>query len=223
MAAYDTQCGENVFLLQAAFQRDRAGEGFCFRARILRRVLRELQRDPRRVLAQLRHRLRKPPIDGAVHQQITEEKHEQRRCEAQNERAGEQPCPDARAEQPVLAVGIQLQHIAEEQNQQHQQQQKNQNGECSEKENAVAVPRVQEVQIERVEPTSRIAAKPGIRLTARRLRGGCETQHSSLKVPDLCGNPAIIGASARGPAPRQIGNAARFIKIGCISASGVAS
>ena len=76
----------------------------------------------------MRHGLREPPVDGAIHQQIAEEEHEQRGREAQDERAGEQTCPDMGAQQPILAVRIELQYIAAEQHQQQYQQQKDQDG-----------------------------------------------------------------------------------------------
>ncbi len=151
MTAYHAESGKDVLLVEAAVQGDGAGERFGFGAGIFLRILRELQCDAGGVFAQLRHRLREPAVDGAIQQQIAEEKHEQRWRETEDERAREQARPETRAEQPVLAVRVKLQHVAAEQHEQNDEQEEDENGKRGEKEDSVAVPRVQEAQIECIE------------------------------------------------------------------------
>jgi len=121
MAAYNAECGEDVLLLQATLKRRRASDSLRLRASILGGVLGELKRDACGVFTELRHRLREPAIDGAVHQQVAEQEHEQGGRKAKDERTGEQARADAGSEQAALAVRVQLEDIAREQDQKDQQ------------------------------------------------------------------------------------------------------
>ena len=105
-------------------QRAGSGDRLRLQSRIRSCIMLHLQHHAGRVLPQLRRRLRKPPVDRAVHQAKAEEKHECRRHQRDQSRAHRQTCAQSRSQRTAALIHEQLDDISDQQHQDRKQNQK---------------------------------------------------------------------------------------------------
>ena len=130
-------------------KRDR--DRLSFRARVGRGVLGKLQRHAVGVVAHLGDRLGEPAVDGAVHQAVAEDRHEDDGDERDQHGPPQHARAQARAHDAAALVGVELEHVAHQQHQHSNEEQKRQRGEAGKDDNLAGSGGIEELEREGVQ------------------------------------------------------------------------
>ena len=103
---------------------DGAGKLLGLRPRVCGDVTRKIHRDARRLISKLSGRLREPALDRAIHQQVAEAEHRADRQQREQHRARKHARTEARSKHTAALLRIELQNVAQQQQQTREEQQK---------------------------------------------------------------------------------------------------
>src|SRR5580704_16323540 len=126
------------------------GDGFGLGAGVGGGVAEELEGGAVGVVAHLGDGLREPAVDGAVHQQVAEGEHEAERNERDQDGSPEHAGAKAGAEDATALVGVELEEVADEQNEDDDEENKGERGESDEDQRLKRGRGVEEVDVEGV-------------------------------------------------------------------------
>ena len=101
--------------------------------------------------AHLRNRLRKPAVHGTVHQQVAEREHERQRDEGDKNGAPQHAGAEAGAKDAAALVGVELEEVADQRDEDADKEQEGNDGESKENERFDGRLRVEDGLVEGVE------------------------------------------------------------------------
>ena len=148
---HDTHERRAIRVAERAIHIFRTGKGLGFSLRVRRGILRQFACHPRGLLSKLRGGLRKPSFDGAVHEQVAEQEHEERGRKGKQHCSNEHAGTQSGAEDAAALICEQLEYVARQEHEQHNEEQEDEDRQRGKEEDLSYAAWVQKADVEGVE------------------------------------------------------------------------